>query len=65
MNFIAFLFALAAVFCFLLAAYGAGPNRTANNAGRSWHFGWVGLALLTISWMVQIIILTGSHLTVH
>lgn len=63
MNFIAFLLALAAVFCFLLAAYGAGPDRT--NAGRSWHFGWVGLALLTVAWMVQIIILTGSHLTVH
>ena len=65
MNFIAFLLALVAVFCFLLAAYGAhGAAATDGTRGRAWHFGWVGLALLTISWMVQIIIATGSKITV-
>ena len=59
MQIIAFLFALAAVFCFLLAAYAGSPDRTPR-----WHFGWVGLALLTIAWMVQLIILTGSHVKV-
>lgn len=62
MQIIAFLLALAAVFCFLLAAYGATPD--AGRTGRAWHFGWVGLALLTVSWMVQLIILTGSHVKV-
>lgn len=61
MQIIAFLLALAAVFCFLLAAYGAQP---ANPPNRAWHFGWIGLALLTVSWMVQLIILTGSHVKV-
>jgi hypothetical protein len=62
MQIIAFLFALVAIFCFLLAAYGVAPG---NPPRRAWHFGWVGLALLTVSWMVQIIILTGSHVKVN
>lgn len=59
MQIIAFLLALVAVFLFLLAAYGATPDRSPR-----WHFGWLGLAVLTISWMVQIIVLTGSHMKI-
>lgn len=63
MQIIAFLLALAAVFCFLFAAYG--QPAAANPPRRVLHFGWLGLAFLTVSWMVQIIILTGSHVLVH
>ncbi len=59
MQIIAFLLALAALFCFLAAAYYDTPDRT-----RRWHLGWLGLAFLTVSWMVQLIILTGSHVKV-
>jgi hypothetical protein len=62
MQIIAFLLALAAVFCFMFAAYG---QPVPNPPRRVLHFGWLGLALLTVSWMVQIIILTGSHVVVH
>lgn len=59
MHIIAFLLALAGVFCFLAAAYlGASTNTP------RWHLGWLGLAFLTIAWMVQVIILSGSKLTV-
>ena len=59
MQIIAFLLALAALFCFLATAYLGTRTETPR-----WHLGWLGLALLTISWMVQLIILTGSKVTV-
>lgn len=62
MNIIAFIISLAAIFCFLLAAYGV--SRT-NPPARAWHFGWLGLALLTVAWMVQLIFASGGHITVH
>lgn len=55
MHIIAFILALVAVVLFLVHA-----ART-----RPWHFGWVGLAVLTIAWMVQVIITTGSRVTIH
>jgi hypothetical protein len=58
MQIIAFLLALVAVFLFLLAASGRQPNPP------HWHAGWLGLAFLAVAWMVQIIILTGSHVKV-
>lgn len=64
MQIIAFLLAIIALFCFMFAAYGATPA-PGNPPRRAYHFGWLGLAFLTVSWMVQIIILTGSHVTVH
>ena len=59
MHIIAFLIALAAVFCFLATAYLGTRSDTPR-----WHLGWLGLGLLTIAWMVQVIILTGSKVTV-
>lgn len=59
MQIIAFLLALVAVFCFLGASYAGAPDRTPR-----WHLGWLGLALLTVAWMVQIIVLTGGKMTI-
>lgn len=61
MQVIAFVLALVAVFCFLGAAYLQPP---AGGPRRFWHLGWLGLAFLTVSWMVQIIVLTGSHMKI-
>lgn len=62
MQIIAFLLALLAVFCFLGAAYFGVP--TTNPPRRAWHLGWLGLAFLTVSWMVQVIVLTGGHMKI-
>ena len=61
MQIIAFILALIAVFCFLLAAYGAVRNPPAP----PWHFGWLGLAFLTVAWMIELIVQTGSHVLIH
>jgi uncharacterized membrane protein YGL010W len=53
MHIIAFVLALAAVVLFA-AEYA----RT-----KSWLS--LGLAVLTVAWMVQLIVTTGSHVTVH
>jgi hypothetical protein len=63
MEIIAFILGLIAIFCFLLAAYGL-PSSTPNVA-RAWHWGWLGLAFLTASWMVELIVQSGSHVTIH
>ncbi|HET7110178.1 MAG TPA: hypothetical protein VFI41_04860 [Gemmatimonadales bacterium] len=56
MHWIAALLALAAVVCFLVEWYTAAPPRRPLP---------LGLALLTIAWMVQLIVLTGSHFKVN
>jgi hypothetical protein len=60
---IAFLLAVMAIFCFLFAAYLA--PRTAPPPNRAWHFGWLGLAFLTGSWMVELIVQTGGHVSIN
>lgn len=63
MQIIAFILALLALFCFLGAAYFGVP--ATNPPRRVWHLGWLGLAFLTISWMVQVIWVSGNHISVH
>jgi hypothetical protein len=59
MQVIAFVLALIAVVMFLLAAYGASrPNPP-------WHFGWLGLAILTVAWMVQLIVQSSHTISTH
>ena len=55
MHIIAFIFALAALVLFLVDWYTVAPPRRPLP---------LGLALLTVAWMVQIIVLTGSKITV-
>ena len=54
MHVIAFLLALVAVVCFIAEWYVITPRRPLP----------LGLAALTVAWMVQLIILTGSHVKV-
>jgi hypothetical protein len=54
-HIIAFLLALAAVILFLVEWYTVAPPRRPLP---------LGLACLTVAWMVQLIILTGSKVTV-
>jgi NADH:ubiquinone oxidoreductase subunit 6 (subunit J) len=61
MQIIAFVLALIAVFCFAVAAYVGIPT---NPPRRSWHLGWLGLAFLTVAWMVQVIVLSGGRVSV-
>jgi len=65
MQIIAFILALIAVFCFLGAAYYGYGTPTSGGPAARWHLGWLGLAFLTVAWMVQIIITTGGRVSVH
>lgn len=66
MQIFAFILALIAMICFLGAAYfGGGATTTGPAPARRWHLGWLGLAFLTISWMVQLIWVSGNHISVN
>lgn len=55
MQIIALVLALAALTCFLVEWYAGPPPRRPVP---------LGLAFLTVAWMVQVIVLTGGHVSV-